>query len=89
VRAFLDALAAGDELRAWRSLAPGVSITYAARKPLKFSAFVERVRGASPAKMLAAGSSVAVSLRGMVPGVLIAELARGGQAITALAYFGE
>jgi hypothetical protein len=89
VRAFLDALAAGDELRAWRSLAPGVSITYAARKPLKFSAFGERVRGASPAKMLAAGSSVAVSLRGLVPGVLIAELARGGQAITALTYFGE
>ncbi|HEY5148749.1 MAG TPA: ketosteroid isomerase family protein [Mycobacterium sp.] len=89
VRAFLDALASGDELRAWRSLAPGASITHAARKPLKFSAFGEWVRGASPAKVLAAGSSVAVSLRGPIPGVLIGELARGGGAITALTYFGE
>jgi len=32
---------------------------------------------------------VAVSLRGPIPGVLIAELARGGGAITALTYFGE
>jgi Nuclear transport factor 2 (NTF2) domain len=89
VRAFLDAIASGDELRAWRSLAPGASISHAARKPLKFSAFSAQVRGSSPAKILAAGSSVAVSLRGPVPGVLIAELARGGQAITALTYFGE
>lgn len=89
VRAFLDAIASGDELRAWRSLAPGASISHAGRKPLKFSAFSEQVRGAAPAKILAAGSSVAVSLRGPAPGVLIAELARNGQAITALTYFGE
>ena len=74
VRALLDAIASGDELRAWRSLAHGATITAGVRKPLKFSAFSEQVRGASPAKMLAAGSSVAVSLARPMPGALIAEL---------------
>jgi Nuclear transport factor 2 (NTF2) domain len=89
VRAFLDALASGDELRAWRSLASGATITHGKGKPLKFSAFSDELRGASSVKTIAAGSFVAVSLRGPTPGVLIAELARGGGAITGLTYFGE
>ncbi|HTY26556.1 MAG TPA: ketosteroid isomerase family protein [Mycobacterium sp.] len=88
-RAFLAALASGDELGAFRSLAPGAPITRADRSPLKFGAFSEELRGATPVKTVAAGSSVAVSLRGSAPGVLIAGMAPGGRAITRLTYFGE
>jgi len=89
VRGFLDALASGDELRARRSLAARTPITRGGRTTMKFSAFGDELGGMSPTKIIAAGSSVAVSLRGSRPAVLIAELANGGKAITALTYFGE
>lgn len=89
IRAFFDAVAAGDELRARRALAPGATVTRAERKPLKFSALADELRGRSVVKMVAAGAFVAVSLRGSSPAMLIAELDRGGGAITALSYFGE
>jgi hypothetical protein len=89
VRAFLDALASGDELGARRSLAPGASITRGERKTLKFSAFSAELGGVSPTKMIGAGSFVTASLPGPTPGVLVAELAHGGGAITGLTYFSE
>lgn len=88
-RAFLAALASGDELGAFRSLAPGALITRAERSPLKFGALREELRAATPVKTIAAGSSVAVSLRGPAPRVLIADMAPGGRAISRLTYFGE
>ena len=89
MRTFLDANAAGDQLRAWRCLAPGVTITKGERNPLKFSAFSDELKGSSCTKMIASGSSVAASVRGRTSGVLIAEMADGGGAITRLSYFGE
>ncbi len=89
VRAFLTAVAAGDQLRAWRSLGPGALITRGERNPVKFSAFSDELTGTSWTKLIAAGSSVTVSLRGPRPGVLIAELGSGGGVITRLQYFAE
>ena len=89
VRGFLDAIAAGDELRAWRSLAPGAEITRGDRTPLKFSMFGAELGGVTPTKLIAAGTFVTASLPGPVPRVLIAELAGGGTAISRLGYFAE
>jgi len=89
LRAFLEAVSGGDELGAWRCLAPGATITHGDRNPLKFSAFSDELEGVVWEKMIAAGSSVTVSLRGRVRGVLIAELAYGVDAITRLSYFVE
>ncbi|GAY16048.1 ketosteroid isomerase family protein [Mycobacterium sp. shizuoka-1] len=89
VRDFLDAVAAGDQLRSWRSLAPGAVITRGESTPLKFGAFSDELAGTSWTKLIAAGSSVTASLRGARPGVLIAELGAAGGAITRLRYFAE
>jgi hypothetical protein len=89
VRAFLGAIAAGDQLRAWRSLAPGALITRGERNPVKFQAFSAELAGMSWTKLIGAGSSVAASLRGPGPGVLIAELGAAGGTITRLRYFAE
>lgn len=88
-RGFLDAVAAGDQLRAWRALGPGALITRGERDPVKFGAFSDELAGMSWAKLIAAGSSVTASLRGPRPGVLIAELGAAGGAITRLRYFAE
>lgn len=87
VRAFLGAIATGDQLRAWRYLAPGASIGRGQRDILKFSAFSDELHGVAWTKLIGAGDVVAVSLRGDTPAVLIAELADGGRAITRLGYF--
>lgn len=89
VRALLDAISAGDELRARRILTSGATISRAERTTLKFSAFREELGDRSAVKILAAGSSVTVSLTGPSPAVLIAELADGGRAISRLTYFVE
>lgn len=87
VRAFLDAIAAGDQLRAWRQLAPGAVITAGERGTLKFRVFSEELKGVRWTTMIAAGNVVTAALRGPVSGVLIADLAAGGKAITKLEYF--
>ena len=57
--------------------------------PLKYGAFSDEFRGAGWTKLIGAGSFVTASLIGAAPGVLIAELAAGGGAITRLTYFAE
>jgi len=89
LRAFLEAVSAGDELGAWRCLAPGAVITHGDRKMLKFGSFSEEIQNTVWTKMIAAGSSVTVSLRGQVSGVLIAEVAEDVDAINRLSYFAE
>ncbi|MCX2932945.1 transporter [Mycobacterium sp. CVI_P3] len=89
VRGFLDAMAAGDQLRAWRSLGPGALITRGERNPVKFGAFSDELTGMSWTKLIAAGSSVTVSVRSPRPAVLIAELGAAGGVITRLRYFAE
>ncbi|TGD88485.1 transporter [Mycolicibacterium sp. CH28] len=87
VRAFLDAITTGDQLRAWRCLAPGAVITRGDQEPVKFGALSTELAGQSWTKVLGAGSSVTASLHGPKPGVLIAELPAGGGAISRLSYF--
>ncbi len=89
VRGFLDAVAAGDQLRAWRALGSGALITRGERNPLKFGAFSEELAGASWTKVIAAGSSITASRSGARPGVLIAELGNAGGEITRVRYFAE
>lgn len=88
VRAFLDAIAVGDELRARRALTPGATITRG-DTALKFGAFRDELQHRRPTKILVAGSSVAVSMPGPSPAVVVAELDRGGRAISRLSYFTE
>lgn len=87
LRNFLAASAGGDQLRAWRCLAPGAAITRGGQDSLKFGAVSDELRGVAWTKMIAAGSSIAVSLPGR--GVLIAEMSHGGGAISRLSYFVE
>ena len=89
VRGFLDAVASGDQLRAWRALGSGALITDGERNQLKFSTFSDQLVGASWTKVIVAGSSVTASLRGPRPGVLIADLGASGGTITRLRYFAE
>lgn len=89
VRGFLEAVAAGDQLRAWRALGSGALITRGEQTPLKFGAFSDELAGASWTKVIAAGSSVTASLRGARSGVLIAELGAAGGEITRVRYFAE
>ncbi|AQT79860.1 transporter [Mycolicibacterium litorale] len=89
VRGFLEAITAGDELRAWRSLGPGAVISRGEHEPAKFGALTEEVAGRSWTKLIVSGSSVTASLAGPQPGVLIAELDAGGGSITRLRYFTE
>jgi hypothetical protein len=89
VRTFLEALAVGDQLGAWRCLAPGATITRGERKALKFSAFVESMADIGWSKIIAAGSVVAVSVRGSSNGVLFADTAQRGRVIRRLTYFSD
>ncbi len=89
VRAFLGAITTGDQLGAWRTLAPAAVITRGEREPMKFGALSAELAGQSWTKVLGAGSSVTASLHGSTPGVLIAELAAGGGAISRLRYFAQ
>ncbi|WP_194163422.1 ketosteroid isomerase family protein [Mycolicibacterium sp. P1-5] len=89
VRSFLEAVAAGDQLRAWRALGSGALITRGERDPLKFGAFSDELAGTSWTKLIAAGSSVTASLSGSRAGVLIADLGAAGGVITRLRYFVE
>lgn len=89
VRAFLEAITVGDQLRAWRSLAPGAVISRGEEEQLKFGVLTDDLAGQSWTKLIASGSSVTASLAGPRPGVVIAELATGGGAITRLRYFTE
>ncbi|WP_328356006.1 ketosteroid isomerase family protein [Mycobacterium sp. NBC_00419] len=88
VRAFLDAIAVGDELRARRALTSGATITRS-DTALKFGAFRDELQHRRPTKILVAGSSVAVSMSGPSPAVVVAELDRSGRAISRLSYFTE
>ncbi|QEN14435.1 ketosteroid isomerase family protein [Mycolicibacterium sp. ELW1] len=89
VRGFLEAVTAGDQLRAWRALGSGALITRGEQSPMKFGAFVDELAGVSWTKVIAAGSSVTASLRGPQAGVVIAELGAAGGSITRLRYFAE
>ncbi|MGY4712175.1 nuclear transport factor 2 family protein [Mycolicibacterium sp. CBM1] len=87
VRGFLDAVSAGDQLRAWRSLRSGAVVTLGEDEPLRFGALSETLTGRSWSKVVASGNSVTASSYGPKSVVLIAELAADGGMITRLRCF--
>lgn len=91
VRTFLTAVASGEVTAAARAvLAPHAAVTYGDDTAVDIAELGTRLVGARPTKLLAAGSTVAVSTTAAQQrGVLFADVDRRGQAITAIRYFAE
>lgn len=94
VSAFLEAVSSGDHLGATRYLARGATISRGgppgdADSPavLPLKELCNELAGCAWPKVIAAGSTVAVSITNAPTGVLFAETAQNGRAISALTYF--
>ena len=88
VRTFLDALASGDTERARELLTPNATITHGADTVVDLADVASGLPGARAGKMLAAGSSVAVSTTAAGGrAVLLIDVTGRGEAITAVRYF--
>lgn len=90
VQAFLTAAAAGRTAAARALLSPDAAVTYGDDTAVDVAELGTRLAGARPAKLLAAGRTVAVSTTSAQQrGVLFADVDRRGRAITAIRYFAE
>ncbi|OJZ74606.1 transporter [Mycobacterium paraffinicum] len=88
VRAFVDAIAKGDQQAALRSLTSSNAITLGDNDPLAVAELVERLDCARSTKMIGAGTAVAVSLtstRGRA--IMFADMTRRTNAINRIRYF--
>ena len=85
---FLHAIARGDKFAAARALSSAATITLGDNDPLDVSALIGPLGGASWAKTIGAGSTVAVSLNsGHGRGIMFADVAWRGNAINRIRYF--
>ncbi len=88
VEAFLSAVAQGDKFSALRALSSTATITLGDSDPLDIAELAEQLVGAGWAKVIAAGSAVAVSLAsGHGRGILFADVAWRGDQINGIRYF--
>jgi len=87
-QAFLAAIASGDVAAARALLSPGATVTYADETAVDLAEFGTRLDGARPAMLLAAGSTVAVSMTAAQRrGVLFADVDARGRELTTIRYF--
>jgi hypothetical protein len=90
VRTFLTAIASGEVADAGAVLSPSATVAYGDDTAVDVTELGARLAGARPTKLLAAGSTVAVSATAAQQrGVLFADVDRRGQLITAIRYFAE
>ncbi|BBX22628.1 hypothetical protein MTER_20390 [Mycolicibacter terrae] len=90
VRTFLTAMASGETAAARGVLSPDATVTYGDDTAVDVIELGTRLDGARSTKLLAAGSTVAVSTTSAQQrGVLFADVDRRGQAITTIRYFAE
>jgi hypothetical protein len=91
VGTFVDAVGSGDETAARRSLSSGAAITFGdgdAAEIVAIAALVARCPAAAASKLIAAGSTVAVSITSQHGrGVMFADVARRGNEIRRIRYF--
>jgi hypothetical protein len=91
VDTFVNAVGGGDKWAALQSLSPGATITFGdgeAAESTDLAELIERCSGASAAKLIAAGSTVAASVTsGQRRGILFADMARRGVGIHRVRYF--
>jgi hypothetical protein len=88
VESFLTAIARGDKSTAVRTLAPGATITLADDDPLDITELVEQLDGATWTKVIGAGTTVTAAVNTKHGrGILFADVAWRGNAITRIRYF--
>ncbi|MCV7425529.1 ketosteroid isomerase family protein [Mycobacterium montefiorense] len=88
VQTFLGVVSRGDTSIAARALSPSATITLGDKDPLDIAEFAEALNGATWTKTVGAGSTVAVSLNSSHGrGVMFADVAWRGKAITQIRYF--
>ncbi len=87
-RTFFTAIATGDMTAARSVLSPSATVTYGDDTAVDIGELGAQLDGAHPARLLAAGGTVAVSLStAQRRGVLFADVDRRGRAITGIRYF--
>lgn len=88
VRDFLTAISSGAVAVARSALSPGATVTSGDDTALDLTELGAQLTGARPTKLLAAGATVAVSTTSAQQrGVLFADVAPRGEAITRIRYF--
>ena len=88
VDTFVNAVGRGDRFGALQALSSGATITFGDDEKADVAELIERCSGASAAKLIAAGSTVAASVTsGTRRGVLFADVARRGTGIHRVRYF--
>jgi hypothetical protein len=88
VEKFLRAVTRGDKFAAPHALSPTATITLGDNDPLDVAELVAQLDGASWAKTIGAGSTVAVSINsGHGRGIMFADVAWRGNAINRIRYF--
>ncbi|OBK89828.1 nuclear transport factor 2 family protein [Mycolicibacter sinensis] len=90
VRAFVTALTSGELSTVTAALSPGATMTFGDDTAMDLAELAARLDGARPTKLLAAGSTVAVSITSAQQrAVLFADVDLRGRAITTIRYFAE
>src|ERR1700722_9205058 len=88
VDTFVNAVGRGDRFGALQALSSGATITFGDDEKADVAELIERCSGATAAKLIAAGSTVAASVTsGKRRGVLFADGARRGPGIHRVRYF--
>jgi hypothetical protein len=88
VDTFVSAVGRGDRFGALQALSSGATITFGDEDKADVAELIERCSGASAAKLIAAGCTVAASITsGKRRGVLFADVARRGTGIHRVRYF--
>lgn len=88
VQTFLDALARGDKATAMRALSPSAATTLGDNDALDIAELAEQLYRAQWSKMNGSGPTVTVSLNsGHGRGIMFADVAWRGNAITKIRYF--
>ncbi len=88
VQTFLGAVSRGDASVAAQALSPYAAITLGDKDPLDVAEFAEALNGATWAKTIGAGSTVAVSLNSSHGrGIMFADVAWRGKVIDQIRYF--
>jgi Nuclear transport factor 2 (NTF2) domain len=85
---FLRAVTRGDKFAAARALSSTAAITLGDNDPVELAELVEQLNGACPGKTIGAGPTVAVSVNSAHGrGIVFADVAWRGNAITRIRYF--
>jgi hypothetical protein len=87
---FVNAVGRGDRFTALQALSSGATIAFGDDDAADVAELIRRCPGATASKLIAAGTTVAASVRsGQQRGVLFADIARHGTGIQRVRYFAQ